>query len=125
MGQYFLIVNVDREEYLHPHAFRDGMKLRELGRGDVMYGLAVLLADNNSGGGTLYPSDPLIGSWSGDRIVVAGDGSQSSGLMRRAEEEFEDISQKIIQAVDDGDVDWEAPEPLPLLGGGLMGAELP
>ena len=31
MGQYFLIVNLDKKEYLHPHKFGDGLKLLEFG----------------------------------------------------------------------------------------------
>ena len=39
-----------------------------------MTGLATLLADGNGrGGGDLHSESPIIGSWRGDRIVVAGD----------------------------------------------------
>lgn len=76
MGQYYLIVNLDKQEYIRPHAFGDGAKLLEFGAsgGGAMLGLAVLLADgNNRGGGDLRSDNPIIGSWAGDRIVVAGD----------------------------------------------------
>jgi hypothetical protein len=31
MGQYYLIVNLDKKQYLHPHRFGDGLKLLEFG----------------------------------------------------------------------------------------------
>ncbi len=76
MGQYYLVCNLDKRQYLHPHRFGDGMKLLEFGASGsgAMCGLAVLLADgNNRGGGDLRSTNPIIGSWAGDRIVVAGD----------------------------------------------------
>ena len=76
MGQYYVIVNLDKGEYLHPHRFNDGLKLLEFGSSGcaTMLALAVLLADGNGrGGGDLDSDDALVGSWAGDRIVVAGD----------------------------------------------------
>jgi len=76
MGQYYYIVNLDKKQYLHPHKFGDGLKLLEFGcsQDSTMTGLAVLLADgNNRGRGDLRSDNPIIGSWAGDRIVVAGD----------------------------------------------------
>jgi hypothetical protein len=71
MGQYFLVVNLDKREFIHPHAFGDGLKLAEFGRsGDgTMFALAVLLSDGFRERG----DDPVIGSWAGDRVVVTGD----------------------------------------------------
>jgi hypothetical protein len=56
--------------------FNDGMKLMEFGMsaGGTLTALAVLLADGNGrGGGDLHSANPIIGSWAGDPIVVAGD----------------------------------------------------
>ena len=69
-------MNLDKKEYIHPHRFGDGLKLTEFGpSGDgTMFALAVLLADGNGrGSGDVHSDDPIIGSWAGDRIVVAGD----------------------------------------------------
>ncbi len=33
MGQYFQVVNLDKKEKLHPHAFGDGLKLMEMASG--------------------------------------------------------------------------------------------
>lgn len=138
MGQYYYIVNADKGEYLHPHKFGDGLKLMEFGnsRAGVLLGLAVLLADgNNRGGGDLRSDDPVIGSWAGDRIVVAGDyadgGNFTDGydetelqeianesftegyrdaervnLYHLAGERFDDISDDVIRAIVDGEGEW-------------------
>jgi len=76
MGQYYYVVNLDKKQYLHPHRMGDGLKLMEFGSSadGTMMGLAVLLADGNGrGGGDLRSDHPIIGSWAGDRIVIAGD----------------------------------------------------
>lgn len=76
MGQYHIIVNLDKREYLHPHKLGDGLKLMEFGRSGMgtMTCLAILLADSNGrGNGDCRACSPLIGSWAGDRIVITGD----------------------------------------------------
>jgi len=76
MGQYYLIANIDKKEYIHPHKFDDGMKLMEFGQScsGTLTGLTILLADGNGrGGGDIDSDDPIIGSWAGDRIVITGD----------------------------------------------------
>lgn len=136
MGQYYLVVNVDRGEYLHPHKFGDGLKLMEFGNSHcgTLLGLAVLLADGNGrGGGDLRTDNPIVGSWAGDRIVVAGDyadggkflpgdapeselqkiadecfteGHQKAegvNLYHYAEAKFEDISDRVIEAIRGGE----------------------
>ena len=76
MGQYYLVVNVSKGQYMKPHNLGDGAKLMEFamaGEG-IMAALAVLLVSGNGrGGGDLRCSSNLIGSWAGDRIVIAGD----------------------------------------------------
>ena len=81
MGQYYVIANLDKREFLDPHAFGSGVKLMEFsmdGKG-ALTGLAVLLASSNGqGGGDLHlpvetDFEDIPGRWAGDRIVVAGD----------------------------------------------------
>jgi hypothetical protein len=117
MGQYYLIVNIDKNQMLEPHKFGAGMKLMEFGNqgGSIMTGLAVLLADGNGrGGGDLRSSDPIIGSWAGDRIVIAGDyadkgkfiddyNAEELNLFEHASDNFEDISDKVITAIANGE----------------------
>jgi len=95
MGQYYLTVNIDKKQYLNPHAFGDGLKLLEFacsGRGTMM-ALGVLLADgNNRGGGDLHSDAPAIGSWAGDRIVVAGDYADGGSFVDAPVEELTQIA---------------------------------
>lgn len=65
MGQYYQIVNLDRQERLNPHDFQDGAKLLEFG---------------SSGHGTMAAFARLLamtpgkkGPWAGNRVVVTGD----------------------------------------------------
>lgn len=106
MGQYYKVVNLDKKQYIKPHAFDDGAKLLEFGcsSGGTMLALALLLASGNGrGGGDHRSSDPVIGSWAGDRIVIAGDYGDDGlftddperNLYSHATEHFEDISSKV------------------------------
>lgn len=81
MGQYYVIANIDKKEYINPSHLGSGIKLMEFAMDgqSAMTGLAVLLASSNGqGGGDLRirgDSDfaHIPGRWAGDRIVVAGD----------------------------------------------------
>jgi hypothetical protein len=59
MGQYYLIVNVDKREYLDPHKFGEGAKLMEFGhsQSSILLALTVLLSNGNGrGGGDIFSS---------------------------------------------------------------------
>jgi hypothetical protein len=110
MGQYYHIVNLTKKQFIHPHKFGDGLKLLEFGSSGsgTMLGLAVLLANsNNRGGGDLRSENPIVGSWAGDRIVIAGDyavkGDKGETLQTNLynRETFEDISYKVVEALCD------------------------
>ena len=81
MGQYYVIANIDKKEYINPSHLGSGIKLMEFAMDgqSAMTGLAVLLASSNGkGGGDLHvPAGSefahIPGRWAGDRIVVAGD----------------------------------------------------
>jgi len=120
MGQYYLTCNLDKKEYLDPHAFDDGLKLMEFGcsRNGTMLALAVLLADGNGkGGGDLHSDHKIIGSWAGDRIVVAGDyadedhwpedvkGMNTYSTIRESGEDagWRDVSLDVLKALMDDD----------------------
>lgn len=120
MGQYHLIVNLDKHQYLYPIHFGDGLKLLEFADGGAtLTALAILLAqDNGRGIGDLHVAPPdaplerwerngwervrtpyagLVGSWAGDRIVIAGDyGDQlpasEESLYALAKRTYEDVS---------------------------------
>ena len=73
MGQYYLICNLDKKEYLHPHRFGAGLKAREWGFGVIPQALSILLIDGDGRGGGDYNLPALCGRWAGDRIVISGD----------------------------------------------------
>jgi len=112
MGQYYKIVNVKKKQYITPHTFGDGAKLMEfsMSSSGVLAGLAILLADGNGrGGGDLNSENPIVGSWAGDNIVVAGDYADDGKWVKDtdktlyavADEQGEDISIEVLDALCD------------------------
>jgi len=99
MGQYFQIINLDKKEKLHPHAFGDGLKLMEFatsGNG-VMTGLALLLRQSSQSGGGDFNvglSNALLGSWAGDRVSIVGDYDDSDLYF---DGEYKDISKEVVK----------------------------
>lgn len=84
MGQYYVVVNLNKKEFLNPHAFGDGRKLTEFGASGsgTMLGLALLIADGNGrGSGDIHGYDEksealvakISGQWLGDPVINAGD----------------------------------------------------
>jgi hypothetical protein len=107
MGQYFLVVNLDKKEFLHPHRFGDGLKLLEFGcsMDGTMTALAILLRKSSEdGGGDIHIEDELIGSWAENRIVIIGD-YDNSKLFEKAKEEYKDISKEIIKVMKKDGID--------------------
>jgi len=95
MGQYFLILNLDKKEYLHPHKLGSGYKLWEICANNVCRVLPFLLRKSNeTGGGDIRDDYPTAGRWAGDRIVVVGDYDES-GLYDLAKRFFKDISEEV------------------------------
>jgi hypothetical protein len=112
MGQYYRIVNIKKKQYISPYKFGDGSKLMEfsMSANGVLAGLAILLADGNGrGGGDLNSDNPIVGSWAGDNIVIAGDYADAgkwikdpdTNLYSVANNEGEDISVKVLDALCD------------------------
>ena len=112
MGQYYKIVNIKKKQYISPYIFGDGSKLMEfsMSANGALAGLAILLADGNGrGGGDLHSENDIVGSWSGDNIVVAGDYADAGKFVKEPEQnlyevassEGEDISIKVLDALFD------------------------
>jgi len=79
MGQYFIPVNVTKKEYIHAHAFGDGLKMGEW---------------THTGSRTMQALKALQASrWKGDEVVYAGD-YEHEELYRQAREEFTDVSEQ-------------------------------
>ena len=99
MGQYYLIVNIEKKQFIHPHKMGSGLKLWEmLAEGSPFRALGILLADGNGRGGGDIEEHPLIGSWIGDTILVTGDYADGErynikeNLYHFAKDHYEDIS---------------------------------
>ncbi len=94
MGQYHMPANLDKKEYITPHAFGDGLKMLEFGcsADGTLTGLTILLAcSHDRGGGDLHKErDAWMGRWAGDRIVILGDYSERSDLPGLTNREFAD-----------------------------------
>lgn len=103
MGQYHIVVNLDKKEFLLPHDLGDGLKLIEQVMskpGGTTSALWMLLAvSNGRGGGDFdlpsfkknektgnfeavreYPPIEFIGRWGGDRIAIIGDYAEAQDL---------------------------------------------
>jgi hypothetical protein len=83
MGQYHVLVNLDKEEVVSPHGLGLGLKQYEhLGEfngtlADAMYILT--MTSPNRGNGDL-PDTGISGRWAGDRVVVVGDYTSDADL---------------------------------------------
>lgn len=79
MGQYHILVNLDKHEYIYPPDIGDGLKLWEQGAslyGTITAAMIMLAASNRGGtrgGGDLVDVDNTLGSWAGDRVCWVGD----------------------------------------------------
>jgi len=94
VGQYFLLANLDRREYIDPHKIGGALKLWEWCANDFCRLLPFLLRQSDSlGGGDLHDPEgyEYAGRWAGDRIVLVGD-YDSSGLYHEVRESYTDIS---------------------------------
>lgn len=82
MGQYHVLVNLDKRQFVHPHAMGCGLKLWEqVGfYASISTALWALLACSNGRGGGDFREHPLVGSWAGDRIAVVGDYAEPDDL---------------------------------------------
>lgn len=83
MGQYHILVNLTKKQYVHPHRIGNGLKLREQVGWEYSTSTALVMllaASNGRGGGDFHSSSPLVGSWAGDSIAFIGDYAESDDL---------------------------------------------
>ena len=97
MGQYFLVVNKDKKEYLMPHDFGSGLKFLEFTMDScgVLTGLAHLLGQSSDPSGMGGADSEITGRWIGDNVVIIGDYDESK-LFDLAQDCYENISNKVI-----------------------------
>lgn len=109
MGQYFRAVNLDKEEFLDPHAFGEGLKLMEFGcsGGGLLMGLMLLLRKSTEGGGGDYGGSvtedggkSIVGTWATDRIAIVGDYDDSKIYEKCGEPGgYKDVSVNVLKAM--------------------------
>jgi hypothetical protein len=111
------IINLDKRQYLSPEAFGVKPTLDSIAmtREGVMQGLVVLCADGNGrGGGDLETDSEIVGTWTGDRIVIIGTTACDARLSAPGLEDvpvFEqvlkaggiDVSEEVIAAIVDAE----------------------
>ncbi len=116
MGQYFILVNLDKEEYIDPHKFTAGAKLWEICVNSTSGILPFLLRKSSDigSGGDIKKNYKSAGRWAGDRIVVVGD-YDDSGIYCKAKLHFKEISEEVLAEFWDfveekylGPREWEA-----------------
>ena len=102
MGQYFIIANTTKKEFLHPHYFGQGLKFAEFPSDGVgaMTALAHLLGQSTDHSGMMYNPE-ITGKWIGDHVVIVGDYDETH-IYRDAmspsegESEYTNISEKLV-----------------------------
>ena len=101
MGQYFVLVNQEKREYVCPYCIGGVAKLWEWAANTTQAGMIPLLirqSDEGGGGDYRYlAKHPVVGSWAGDRITLVGD-YDSSELYEKARRSYTNVSQEIAKA---------------------------
>lgn len=93
MGQYFLIVNKDKKQFLDARKFGEGVEISQAVSGYHAQALALLTCRMDAVRDT---NNNLLGSWSGDFVAAAGEYAAEPNLYKTARAEFEDISYKAL-----------------------------
>ena len=98
MGQYFIAVNLDKREFIHPHRFGDGLKFYEMcgSSSGVLAALAHLLRQSDDP----VSKHDIVGSWANCRVTIVGD-YDSSKLYETVMDEFKDVSFDVFRAMVD------------------------
>lgn len=94
MGEYFILVNEDKKEYICPHCINGLAKLWEWCSNQQGSILAFLVAKSDSN--SEIAKYKYAGHWAGDRILLVGD-YDSSGLYHKAKQEYKNISIEVAK----------------------------
>jgi hypothetical protein len=101
MGQYHILVNFSKKQFVHPHQIGNGLKIQEqIGWPfSTSTALVMLLAASCKGGarggGDFHTDNSLVGSWAGDRIAFIGDYAEPHDIPRqRAEKIYEECMEE-------------------------------
>lgn len=103
-----MVVNLDKEEFIHPHRLGSGLKMWEIAANGIPSLLTYLLGHSTGRGGG-DPRGELAesewGRWAGDRIVITGDYDEDSreedgrNLYDRVQDEgrWTEISDEVVE----------------------------
>ena len=83
MGQYHVLVNIDKKEVVSPHGLGLGLKQYEHNgdyNGTLADAMYILMMTSPARGGGDYPITAVSGRWAGDRVVVLGDYTENADL---------------------------------------------
>jgi hypothetical protein len=98
MGQYYLLANISKREYIHPHRLGAPAKLAEIATDIRVAG--VLLAALAIGDRTL--DYPFVGRWAGDQVILVGDEMNWPYVSHLIEEGKVDIPSWMINELKEG-----------------------
>lgn len=93
MGQYHMLVNLDKREFIYSHQLGDGLKAWEQfasGPGGVMSAAVYLMVAPTPRGGGDFEAGPYMGRWHGDRVVWVGDYAEKDDFAPVVVEELQD-----------------------------------
>jgi hypothetical protein len=110
MGQYHKLVNLDKQEVVHPYNLGLGAKQYEQtgDNGSISDALYLLVMTSPArGGGDWESFSELSGRWVGDRVVVVGDYTEDKDIpnyenaskLYNDSEDWEDISDAVAVAL--------------------------
>jgi hypothetical protein len=83
MGQYHILVNLDKREFVSPHGLGLGLKQLEHNGafdGTLADALYFLTMTSPARGGGDYAQTDISARWAGDRCVVLGDYTEDSDI---------------------------------------------
>jgi len=82
MGQYHILVNLTKNQFVHPHQIGNGLKLLEQAGWEysTSTALMMLIAGSSGRGCGDFEGHPLVGSWAGDKIAMIGDYAEMGDL---------------------------------------------
>ena len=101
MGQYFILVNLDKKEYVCPWCMGGAAKLYEWCANPQAGVIPFLLRKSSDfGGGDIHKDYETAGRWAGDRIVLVGD-YDISGLFDLARGTYRNITWMLVRDFND------------------------
>ena len=114
MGQYHVLVNVDKREVVNPHGLGLGLKQYEHtavnGGGSLADAMYILMMTSPARGGGDFPQTDISGRWTGDRVLVLGDYTEDSdvpsipnvgSLNSEADKNYTDITDMVAKAFEE------------------------